>query len=591
MVRRLAPRNSNPSSHSNGRMSSRCGEIVKWKRLMHPNIVPFLGITNRPIHLVWARAPGVELSRYINNHPDSNRLDLLIGIADGLNYLHSHNVIHQDLGGPNIIVNDSGRPCIAEYGLGEVFGRESRARFRRCMQWADPYLNWQTWRKGDVFSFAMVMVEAFTGQAPFFPKPKPVALLALTRRKRPKRPTHVDLTAKLWALVKRCWDDDWLDRPKMSEVLEILCDCRNNARVLVPVLPPASSDWFLQITNEILDLTDQVASVALFGPIGAGKTFVAHSVLENNRTKAKFGENRYFMCCDGLENSLEGFIKRLSYTIHTDATQLESHLRSSPPIILLLDGVDFVLDPLAPEVEEIYAMIEDFGSYENVCLVTTSRIYPDIHGFHRVEVPTPTEGGARDIFYSLCNLARSPTVDTLIAKLDFHLFSVELFARTISKNSWDEQTLLKMWDDPKGVLRKTYYETLKDTIEPVFCFPRVKELGPKARDVLEAIASFRSGIGEDQLERIFHGTGGVREVVDVLCRFSLVHRRGGALKMLSPLQFYFLESMIVNAETEEVTKPVCMAAQGGMSSLGLLHGRRVTFFFGSVPYLYRRTTG
>jgi hypothetical protein len=43
---------------------------------MHPYIVPFLGITNEPI-LVWARTPGVELNEYINNHPDTNRLDIV----------------------------------------------------------------------------------------------------------------------------------------------------------------------------------------------------------------------------------------------------------------------------------------------------------------------------------------------------------------------------------------------------------------------------------------------------------------------------------------------------------------------------------
>jgi hypothetical protein len=325
--------------------------------------------------------------------------------------------------------------------------------------------------------------------------------------------------------------------------------------------------------NEILDLTDQVASVALFGPIGVGKTFVARAILENHRTKAKFGENRYFICCDGIENWLEGFIRKTKRD--SDGTE------SSSSILLLLDSVDSLLDPLAPEAEEIHAIIESTGIYENLCVVTTSRMYPDIRGFHRVEVPNLTEGGAQDVFYSLCNLARSPTVDILIAELDFHLFSIELFARTIRENSWDEQTLLKMWDNPKGVLRTTFYEALKNNIEPVFRSPRIKELGTAARDVLEAIASFQSGIEEQQLEGIFRGTGGVREVVDVLCRFSLVHRQNGVLKMLSPLQFYFLESMIVYAKTEEVIKwgPDCMAAQGGMfTSLYLYRGCRMTIF-------------
>ena len=159
-------------------------------------------------------------------------------------------------------------------------------------------------------------------------------------------------------------------------------------------------------------------------------------------------------------------------------------------------------------------------------------------------------------------------MDTLIAKLEFHPLSIEVVTRTIREGGWDEEMLLKAWDDPKGVLKTAYYRSLEDVIEPVFGSPRIKELGTTAREVLGAIASFQNGIEEHQLEGIFHGTGGVREVVDVLCRFSLVHRQNRVLKMLSPLLFYFLESMIVYAETEEVIRwgPDCMPARGGTSS-------------------------
>lgn len=83
----------------------------------------------------------------------------------------------------------------------------------------------------------------------------------------------------------------------------------------------------------------------------------------------------------------------------------------------------------------MYAMTEGFGSYEHICLVTASKMCPDVHGFHRVEIKTPPEGGTRDIFYNLCNLGRLPAVDALIAQLDFNLFSIELLARTIRENN------------------------------------------------------------------------------------------------------------------------------------------------------------
>ena len=106
-----------------------------------------------------------------------------------------------------------------------------------------------------------------------------------------------------------------------------------------------------EIVSDVLDLTDQVASTTLFGLVGVGKSFVARTLLDHERTQVKFGTNRHIMRCDDLTNSLDGFLERLSDVINADRaasmTQLQSHLESSPPFILLLDGVDLILDPLA----------------------------------------------------------------------------------------------------------------------------------------------------------------------------------------------------------------------------------------------------
>ena len=325
--------------------------------------------------------------------------------------------------------------------------------------------------------------------------------------------------------------------------------------------------------TEILDLTDQLASVALFGPIGVGKSFVARTILDHDQTKAKFGQNSHFIHFDDPKISLEAFLERLSGVIQTShitsVEQLRSHLESSPPLILLLDGVDSILDPPATEPDGISEAIEEFGSYDHVCLVTTSRMYPDIRGFHRVEVPTLSEDDAQDAFYDLCNLGRSPAVNSLIARLDFHPLFIDLLASFVRENDWDESALLTAWDnDQASTIRNGYYQKLKDTIEPMLCSPTIQKLGTIARDVLEAIAAFPSGVREHDLKNIFHKIAGVGEVVDVLCKFSLVHRREGSVGMLSPLQFYFLESMLVHAETEEVINVSwgrnCMPAQACM---------------------------
>ena len=361
-----------------------------------------------------------------------------------------------------------------------------------------------------------------------------------------------------------------------------------------PVLPSARTNRFPreEIVTEILDLTDQLASVALFGPIGIGKSFVARAVLDHDQTKAKFGQNSHFIHFDNPEVSLEGFLERLSGAIRTSRItsmkQLQSHLESSPPLILLLDGVDFILDQPTAESEAIFAAIEEFGSYDHVCLVTTSRIYPHIPGFHRVEVPTLSEDGAQDIFYDLCNLGRSPAVNTLIARLDFHPLFIDLLASFVRENDWDETALLKAWsDDQASAMRNGYYQKLRDTIEPILRSPTIQKLGTTGRDVLEAIASFPSGVKEHSLKNIFHTVAGIGEVVDILCKFSLVHRRDESVGMLSPFQFYFLESMLVLAETGEVINvrwgPDCMPAPACMSfPFRSFHGCGLTPLKGSL---------
>ena len=51
--------------------------IVVWKNLAHPNIVPLLGVTIDPIQLVSGWMPDVDITRYITDHPDTDRLNLV----------------------------------------------------------------------------------------------------------------------------------------------------------------------------------------------------------------------------------------------------------------------------------------------------------------------------------------------------------------------------------------------------------------------------------------------------------------------------------------------------------------------------------
>ena len=52
-------------------------EAVVWKRMDHPNIIPFCGVTLDPPQLVSSWMQGGDLTEYINKHPESNRFGLV----------------------------------------------------------------------------------------------------------------------------------------------------------------------------------------------------------------------------------------------------------------------------------------------------------------------------------------------------------------------------------------------------------------------------------------------------------------------------------------------------------------------------------
>lgn len=106
-------------------------------------------------------------------------------------------------------------------------------------------------------------------------------------------------------------------------------------------------------------------------------------------------------------------------------------------------------------------------------------------------MPALSDDSARNVFHSLCNLGRSPAVDDLITRLDFHPLSIDLLTSFVLENDWDESALLKAWDNGQaGLYEESHYQTLKDAPEPMFRFPAIQRLELTARNALVAITTF-----------------------------------------------------------------------------------------------------
>ena len=67
-----------PALYRSRKSQDFCREAVIWKRMVHPNVVPLLGITisQRP-QLISNWMSGGDLSKYIKKNPGTDRLGLV----------------------------------------------------------------------------------------------------------------------------------------------------------------------------------------------------------------------------------------------------------------------------------------------------------------------------------------------------------------------------------------------------------------------------------------------------------------------------------------------------------------------------------
>ncbi|KAJ6449846.1 kinase-like domain-containing protein, partial [Mycena sanguinolenta] len=124
-------------------------EVLIWKELSHPNVLPLLGID------VIARKPSFclvspwmkngNVIAFLETHPDFNKSSLVRNIASGLEYLHDLDppVVHGDIKGVNILIDDSGQACLADFGLAlavesHAFSTSSAGSTRGTLPWLAP---------------------------------------------------------------------------------------------------------------------------------------------------------------------------------------------------------------------------------------------------------------------------------------------------------------------------------------------------------------------------------------------------------------------------------------------------------------------
>ncbi|KAK7041455.1 serine/threonine protein kinase, AGC [Paramarasmius palmivorus] len=168
-----------------------------------------------------------DIISFIRRNPDHDRLRSISEISAGLEYLHSLNIVHGDIKGVNILVDDKSQCRLADFGLaaatGESHNTTSSGGLRGTIRWLAPevFANTPTKdkRPRDIYAYACTIYEIMALRPPFYDLVEPAVLLqVVVLKKRPERPIDAWCPDNIWDLVERCWAEETEQRLQAEHV-------------------------------------------------------------------------------------------------------------------------------------------------------------------------------------------------------------------------------------------------------------------------------------------------------------------------------------------------------------------------------------
>ncbi|KAJ7098468.1 kinase-like domain-containing protein [Mycena crocata] len=217
-----------------------CKEALVWQGLDHRFILPLIGIDRETFHPSFCMvSPWMKHGTVLKYLRDRGRGDvdrLLLQIAEGLEYLHSMNIIHGDLRGANVLISDDGSACLSDFGLTTTIsdadtstlgGASSSADRGGSLRWQAPELidphsmgfeRFLRTPASDVYAYGCVCLELYTGKPPFSELSADGGVIfRVLKGERPEKPTNI--TGALWNLVTVAWAHHANDRPTIYQIV------------------------------------------------------------------------------------------------------------------------------------------------------------------------------------------------------------------------------------------------------------------------------------------------------------------------------------------------------------------------------------
>ncbi|KAI4317777.1 hypothetical protein L6164_025620 [Bauhinia variegata] len=206
-------------------------EVKLLKNLKHPNIVRYLGTAREEdsLNILLEFVPGGSISSLLGkfgSFPESVIKMYTKQLLLGLEYLHRNGIIHRDIKGANILVDNKGCIKLADFGASKKVVELATINGAKSMKgtpyWMAPEVILQTGHSfsADIWSVGCTVIEMATGKPPWSQQYQEVAALFHigTTKSHPPIPEHLSSEAKDFLL--KCLQEEPNLRPSASELLQ-----------------------------------------------------------------------------------------------------------------------------------------------------------------------------------------------------------------------------------------------------------------------------------------------------------------------------------------------------------------------------------
>ncbi|KAK6932909.1 Leucine-rich repeat [Dillenia turbinata] len=156
-------------------------EVKKLGKIRHPNLVALEGYYWTPSLqlLIYEFVSGGSLYKHLHEGLGGNflswneRFNVIIGTAKSLAHLHQMNIIHYNLKSSNVLLDSSGEPKVADFGLARLLPMLDRyvlsSKIQSALGYMAPEFACRTVKiteKCDVYGFGVLVLEVVTGKRP-----------------------------------------------------------------------------------------------------------------------------------------------------------------------------------------------------------------------------------------------------------------------------------------------------------------------------------------------------------------------------------------------------------------------------------------